>query len=478
MVHPPWSLLLWLTNLSSAEPGINPQRPQTTAFGRSSTSDLHKKFSAEDWREHLSQFDFMGSASPSKETLQKSSASQARGRAAHRNGAASPISNPFGTTPLYQTSGSSQTQQQPTPFAQAKFSADSWSEQLRNLSWTAPEAEKTTNSAPPRSPKKQPRAGTKVRSAPRPASVTTEADEVNETLNGRTPPEPPRRAAPDVDVEEMDLDEDLPTPPDVPPVPGKVPLDRSGDDGYPELSSQAAPESPAKKPRHPPRSESNTPISPSRPALFNLDNLRNTAPFTNTTSGGIENLEDFHTTLPFDSQAKQQTTTKRDIRPRELQLPNPPKRPWAPKPVSIPGSSNPVLPRDKWNWYVSAMGAYMHEWNTFNRRMLTHFNARQEANETGLAPGWISAVGDSTRLKIGGDDDSNGSNGKTKIREDDIDEFLVPGTNKGGFSAYLRGVEEDIQVRKHWDVASEMHRECILNLGILREWIRNGGKVA
>ena len=125
----------------------------------------------------------------------------------------------------------------------------------------------------------------------------------------------------------------------------------------------------------------------------------------------------------------------------------------------------------------------MHEWNAFNRRMLKHFNARQEANETGLAPGWISAVGDSSRLNINDaddDTDSNGTSGKTKIREDTddaLDEFLVPGSSKGGFSAYLRGVEEDIQVRKHWDVACEMHRECILDLGRLREWIRNGGKV-
>jgi hypothetical protein len=34
----------------------------------------------------------------------------------------------------------------------------------------------------------------------------------------------------------------------------------------------------------------------------------------------------FHTTLPFESQAKQQKTTTDDIRPRALELPNPPKR--------------------------------------------------------------------------------------------------------------------------------------------------------
>lgn len=456
----------------STDSANNAQRPQPAMYGRSSTSDLHKKFSADDWRDHLGQFDFMSSASPSKESLPRSPASQNRGRTNVRNGptqassTGSPIPNPFGPTPLYQTSQSPQ--QPPTPFAQAKFSADSWSEQLRNLSWTVPEIEKAKQAAnaAPRSPKKQPRAGTKLRSAPQPASVATEADEAKETLNGQAPG-PAGTAAPD--VEEMDLDDDLPTPPGIP---TKVPGGRSSSGSYPDLASQAVPDAPPIKKPKPPSAEPRTP-------LFNLDNLRNTVPFTNTTGGGIENLEDFHTTLPFESQAKQQRTTRNDIRPRVLQLPNPPKRPWAPKPVLLaPTSKHLVLPRDKWNWYVSAMGTYMHEWNAFNGRMLTHFNARQEANETGLAPGWISAVGDSTRLKINGtDDDSINGTAKKDLDDYHVDEFLVPGTSKGGFSAYLRGIEEDIQVRKHWDVACEMHRECILDLGRLREWIRDGGRV-
>ncbi|CAI7599048.1 unnamed protein product [Penicillium glandicola] len=461
----------------STDPTNNAERPQSAAYGRSSTSDLHKKFSADDWRAHLGQFDFMSSASPSKESLPRSPASQNRGRTSIRNGpiqtstTRSPIPNPFGPTPLYQASQSPQ--QPPTPFAQAKFSADSWAEQLRNLSWTVPEAEKArqmANGAPSRSPKKQPRAGTKSRTAAQPASVATEADEDKETINGQTPPGPARTAAPD--VEEMDIDDDLPAPSGIPP---NVPAGRTSSGSYPGLASQAVPGAPPVK-------KSKTPSSADpRAPLFNLDNLRNTAPFTNTTSGGIENLEDFHTTLPFESQPKQQRTTKNDIRPRLLQLPNPPKRPWAPKPIPLsPTSKQRVLPRDKWNWYVSAMGTYMHEWNAFNGRMLTHFNARQEANETGLAPGWISAVGDSTRLKINGaDDDDNEGTVKTSKDLDDyhVEEFLIPGTSKGGFSAYFRGIEEDIQVRKHWDVACELHRECITDLGRLREWIRDGGKV-
>lgn len=128
---------------------------------------------------------------------------------------------------------------------------------------------------------------------------------------------------------------------------------------------------------------------------------------------------------------------------------------------------------------MSAMGTYMHEWNLFNRRMLLHFNSRQEAIETGLAPGWISAVGDTNKLRVNGADE-DGDGDKSEIHEDadinESDDSLVPG-GKGGFSAYLRGIEEDVKVRKHWEVACELHRECILDLGRLREWIRNGGKV-
>jgi hypothetical protein len=124
------------------------------------------------------------------------------------------------------------------------------------------------------------------------------------------------------------------------------------------------------------------------------------------------------------------------------------------------------------------MTTYMREWNQFNRRMLLHFNARQEAVETGLAPRWISAVGDSARLNLnGGDGDGNQSGISEDTDRNEDEETLVPGSGKGGFSAYLRGIEEDTQVRKHWEVACEMHRECILDLGRLREWIRNGGKV-
>lgn len=461
--------------------------PATAAFGRRSHSDvnsLHKKFSAEDWRDHIEGFDFLGASASKLNAARKSPSSKPRGRAKPQYDSTDSVPstgsaglNTFGSVPEEEPQQNAQ--KPPTPFAQAKFSADQWSEQLRNLSWDVPESDKQRQSAhtPPRSPRKQSRTGTKVRSAPQAASVASEADEAKDTINGTSVPgEVPNTeeaggktwAAPDVEAMDIDMES--------PPMPKKTPAVGAKNAGYPDLNSVAQEATATSAKAHQPKADGSASNTETRTPLFDLENLRNTAPFTSTNSGGIENLDDVHATLPFESRAKQQTTTKRDIRPRELKLPNPPKRPWAPQTVALsPGIM--VLPLEKWQYYVSQMGTYMHDWNVFNRKILCHFNARQEAVETGLSSNWISAVGDSTRLKLNEDDEADESSETHTADTFDLDETLVPGSGKGGFSAYLRGIEEDVQVRKHWEVACEMHRECILDLGRLREWIRNGGKV-
>lgn len=466
------SLLLYRTYTQ------NTAKPRSTTFDGNSSSNLHKKFSAEDWREHLENFDFLAANS----TDPKSPNQHNRPRASTRTDSkpsgtstGSPGLKSFSPGPGHKSQRPQPSPQQvPVPFAQAKFSADQWFEKVKDISWNAQEADKARSSSntPPRSPKKQAKTGTKVRSTPQGPSVATEAEEAKETINGNTPPEPSQSAAP-ADVEAMDIDE-----PAVPAsaVPTKPSASDSRSTSYPDLTAHATqdPSTATKTTQSNSQAES-IPKTETRTPLFNLDNLRNTAPFTSTNSGGIENLEDVHANLPFDSRAKQPKTTKRDIKPRALNLPNPPKRPWAPRPTpAFTGSQSLILPRDKWNWYVSAMSTYMHDWNKFNQRMLLHFNTRQEAIETGLSPKWISAVGDTTRLHFNETDDDEKTE---KTDEPDEGDDLVPGSGKGGFSAYLRGIEEDIQVRKHWDVACELHRECILDLGMLREWIRDGGKV-
>lgn len=306
-----------------------------------------------------------------------------------------------------------------------------------------------------------------MRSVPQPASVASEAEEAKETVNGKVPPAPSGSRPTDADAEAMDIDEPPVPPASAPPAPEKATASGRGSMAYPNLQAQV-PHATATARKN---LEARTP-------LFDLDNLRNTAPFTSSNNGGIENLEDVHATLPFESRANQPNTNQREIRPRELQLPNPPKRPKVPQPTPAhPGSTQLILSHIKWNWYISAMGSYMYEWNAFNRRMLLHFNARQEAVETGLAPGWISAVGDTSKLRVNGSEDGDTDNPDTKDNTEYTEsDDLTPG-GKGGFSAYLRAIEEDNRVRKHWDVANEMHQECILELGQLRDWIRNGGKV-
>ncbi|KAF3398479.1 Chaperone protein DnaJ [Penicillium rolfsii] len=459
-------------------------RDKTTsaASARRDASNLHKKFSAEDWRVHLDEFDFLGASTKERDPLGKAGSANlnARPRASTRVSPTQPSASAgFSNLNAFNSSSRAasfepQPQQGPTPFAQAKFSADKWSKDLHNISWTAAEKLGQSDTASSsRSPKKSSRPGTKVRSTPKAAKVASEAEEAVETVGADTVPE--HSSSIPVGEEPMDIDEELPS----------VPIGSARNTKYPDLSThsaQGAHTGGSQRPQPPLQKERISSQNGVRSPLFDLGQFGNTAPFTSTNSGGIENLGDVSATLPFESRPKVHTTTKDDIRPRDLQLPNPPKRPTAPAPIPIaPGSHRTVLSREKWNWYVSAMGTYMHEWNTFNRRMLLHFNTRQDAIETGLAPGWISAVGDTTRLKIDGVDDEGGGgqNGARHDRElTEVDEYLVPGSGKGGFSAYLRGIEEDAMVRKHWDVACELHRDCILELGRLREWIRNGGKVA
>lgn len=508
-----------------------------TMFGRDSPSNLHKKFSEEDWREHINKFDFLGAHATNRDAFRSSPKGNAdREKAAKLNPdfqswkadnyshpkfanmsindpAQPPQSNSSRTSPASQSqakaadsTGSRQSggetvdssatwtgtgprpqaqpQQAPTPFAQAKFSADQWSAQLQNLSWNPSDAPKTrqANTPPLRSPKKPARPANK-KSAPQPAKVATEAEEIKHIINGDTPLEStqPLPTEAEVEPEAMDLDDEVPpVHPTASPASGSGSAGGSANTSYPDLNGNAArSDSDAAKETAVPHTVNGAPKTEARTPLFNLDNLRNTAPFTSTNSGGIENLEDVFATLPFKSKARQQTTTKEDIQPRKLDLPNPPKRPRAPELVFQPGSQQRVLSRDKWNYYVSTMGSYMHDWNIFNRRMLLHFNTRQSAIETGLAPGWISAVGDTARLRMdGADGDATPEKGQGRAEVDGVDvDDLVPDRRTGGYSAYLRGIEEDVQVRKHWDVACEMHRECILDLGQLRQWIRQGGKV-
>lgn len=168
---------------------------------------------------------------------------------------------------------------------------------------------------------------------------------------------------------------------------------------------------------------------------MNLGDLRDVAPFA-PSKEGLKNLADLSATLPFESRPSNINVTESALSPQLLKLPAPPKR------IPVPET----LTQTSWERYIAQMRAYMFEWNTYNTKMLAHFNERQASVETTLKPEWMSATGD--------------------------------GTGKWGFLAYMQGVEEDFRVRSHWDVSWEKHRECMRGLGSVRERLRGGGIIA
>lgn len=327
---------------------------------------------------------------------------------------------------------------QPAPnLPETKFSADHWAELLKDSKWTVPhpDAFQSQPGDPRRkSPRKQSKTVPKRASAPRPATVTTEAEEEDTTYA-------PGALGGD---EAMDIDEMFPN--------GNASSNNTkGTLGTSNRKSATA--------------EKDT------PDLLDLADISLVNPFTATNCGGINDMKDLNSTLPFESQPN---TTRTRISPRDLSLPKPPKPPSSPKFTMNPGlpGINPeqILARTLWAQYMKDMAAYMNEWNRFNRTMLSHFNARQNFVDTVLSPNWMNARGDSGRLNLGGtlatasdDDDSD-------------DEKCVTKSGQYGFGAYVRGMEEDFVVRQHWEVAWERHRQCILELGRLRTWIRNGQK--
>lgn len=273
----------------------------------------------------------------------------------------------------------------------------------------------------------------------------------------------------------MDLDDDTPAKQTAEPLPAT-------DSKAPEPAAKPTQPRPKAKPSSSGGKEKQNPESNKH---FDLKNLTNMAPFTSTNNGGIDDLRDISTTLPFESRPKAPKMDARNVRPRQLACPNPPKRPRRPGLIPTGLGAQMALLRLAWERYVGEVNTYMREWNEFDRRMLQHFNARHEANKTGLAPGWVSSIGDSARLNVNSSDDDADNDDESEITgggggggdDDESDNVMMAGSSRGGYSAYLRAIEEDIQVRKHWEVANELHLEFLLELGEIREWIFNGGKL-
>ncbi|KAL3481996.1 hypothetical protein BJX99DRAFT_112100 [Aspergillus californicus] len=326
--------------------------------------------------------------------------------------------------------------QQHKPFAQESFINNNWGEAFKfhQMSDALPSGEnsKSTNAQRTRSPRKQNRPAPRGRPPAQKASVATEAEEAESTVNG-----------PELGGEAMDLDDEIPAKTANAPV-----LERSN----------------SKKEK----------ISKHRPSsklggkdVLNMKILSGVFPFTSTNNGGLEDLKDISATLPFDSRAKPSKTMMRDTRPRELSCPNPPRRPDPPQPVTVSaGSKQLAIPRMAMDRYIAEMNTYVREWEAFNGRMVGHFVSRHTSNQTEMAPNWLGAIGDSIRL---GNDEAGNSG--------DESEDNTGSTARRGFKSYKNALVQDEKVMKHWEVARERHLECISKYGQMRDWVRGGGKI-
>lgn len=370
-----------------------------------------------------------------------------------------PTSSATTPAPVFVGTTQGQPQRQPNPVhANGQFFAGDLSD-LANPSFWVPEGDKRATAERRRqgSPKKQPKTASKRPTVPKAASVSNEEEEEEVTLDPEHGSTGSRQTS-NGGAEVMDIDFDTST-----------------------SKPKTSPKTKDHKAAEVPDSTDPKPSNVSKPTLFDFKNFESVAPFAPSNNGGITDLKDLKTTLPFDSKPADNARSK--VRARDLHLPKPPKPPAAPEFLmasSRPGApAEPVLMRANWEQYISAMEAYMYEWNSFNRKVLGHFNARQNLVETGLSPNWMKAAGDTNRLKldVDGDTPEKPKQGSSMTDDASDGEQLVFGEPKGGYSAYLRGVEEDFVVREHWSVAWELHRKCIYTLGQVRDWIRNGGKM-
>ena len=175
---------------------------------------------------------------------------------------------------------------------------------------------------------------------------------------------------------------------------------------------------------------------------FNMSNLKNQPPLNLNTSGGIGNLNDLGSNLPFQSQPSSAHPGKSPLSPpsSRADLPKAPQAPLAPAKLS----------RDEWMHYLERMKEYVSKWNRFNAGMVSAFQSRaqqaidmERGHAGGAVDGWLAAIGETSNLK--------------------------------GWDSHVKSLQEDERLRMHWNAACDGHRSVILQHGRLREKVMSEG---
>ncbi|KAF2812462.1 uncharacterized protein BDZ99DRAFT_496872 [Mytilinidion resinicola] len=283
-----------------------------------------------------------------------------------------------------------------------KFSPQQWQQTFKEPSWvyptTSPTRPASTSSKRPGPPKSR-----KGPTVPKAATVTDATDEP--TLNG-TSYARPQSISSDESSNAMEIDSETP------PIP-------NGKRRAPVREARTVPASPhrADWKDDAPKQATTAPTSatePQGPGLDGLAGLKNVAPFVPTTNGGLRDLNDLSSSLPFHSAP----SAAHPLKPSTVDnfgLPTLPKAPEEPVPLT----------KQSFALYMQRMYTYISGFNKFNNDMLNHFRGRQESLQN-LHPAWLTAVGEPT--------------------------------GKLGFDSYMLGLKEDERIRLHWNVGTEKHQ--------------------
>lgn len=334
---------------------------------------------------------------------------------------------------------------QQTSFAAEKFSDSNWTEKLQSQ-WTSQNQATGKNFVRSRSPRKQTNRPGLRRMAPKPAQVSTEAEEEKNTVKsaeGKTKSSGTSTddsqsdsdfSSDSDDPEAMDIDE-------VPPAKQQTPVS----------SAMNMASKPASKPT---TRLQTAPSSNDSGAAFDLKGFDKA--FDTPNKSGVGDLRDIQSALPFESQPEK-IEMRRSYEEHVLSLPFPPKKidpPFLPEESGVFQLNTDLLTKESWILYYRQMQSYHREWKKFDREMLEYIQKRQEMVDKGFVGNWMNS--NSKRLNIEGYDKSGTIHNETL------------GEGRGGFNDYMQELVDAERVQEHWAVALERHRKCIEIFGRAR----------
>lgn len=221
--------------------------------------------------------------------------------------------------------------------------------------------------------------------------------------------------------QEMDID----TPPTVPPRPPPSARGIYVEPTRPEWRSdnlKPAAESSA------PASHVGTPSAPnvggsedSEEFMASFGDLKNVAPFAQQ-KAGLKSFADLKDNLPFESKASGEVPLRMP-KVQPLVFPTPPLAPRPPPTAAI----DSITPSDSsWNKYLDDFGMYLQEWELFNTQVVDHFATRNAHIRRDRESKGYAFLGSRSEIEI---------------------------------QEYISCVQQDNDVRRRWNAASEGHEE-------------------